>query len=68
MVEEAKYYFLTKNSDELLQDFIYRTSSAAQANEIQPGDAPVTKTQAQQDNEKAMEGLKTLATLILSNG
>lgn len=68
VVEETKYYFLTKNSDELLQDFIYRTSSAAQNNGLQPGEAPVNKTQAQQDNEKAMEGLKTLATLILSNG
>jgi len=69
VINHAKTLFLTKNSDELLQDFIYRTSEATKVeNPTKEANAPVTKSQAEQDRERLLDGLRTLGTLILSNG
>lgn len=69
VINQAKTLFLTKNSDQLLQDFIARTSEASNMqNPAKDANAPVTKSQFEQDRERMLEGLKTLGTLILSNG
>ncbi|KAJ5125534.1 hypothetical protein N7448_004854 [Penicillium atrosanguineum] len=67
VIEHAKKMLLTKNQGELLQDFIW------QAQQITAGDAkapnvPVTKEDSKQDANRALDGLKTLGTLLLTNG
>jgi len=67
VLEQAKKTLLIKNDGELLQDFIW------QAQNITAGDAkgpktPLPKDDAKQDANKALEGLKTLGTLLITNG
>jgi hypothetical protein len=66
-VEQAKLLLLSKNEGNLLQDFIWSTQHIDGANAGLPG-APVDKATAQQHGNQAMEGLRTLGTLLLSNG
>ncbi|KAL3423219.1 hypothetical protein PVAG01_04966 [Phlyctema vagabunda] len=67
VVEQAKYLLLTKNSGNLLQDFIWQSQNISGGNAAVPG-APVEKETAQQHGNEALEGLRTLGTLIISNG
>lgn len=67
MIEQAKLLLLTKNEGEVLQDFIYRAQGINGANAATPG-APINKATAQQHGNQALEGIRTLGTLILSNG
>jgi hypothetical protein len=67
IVEQAKVLLLTKNEGNLLQDFIWQTQRINGADAKVPG-APVDKATAQQHGNEALEGLRTLGTLIISNG
>jgi hypothetical protein len=67
VVEQAKYLLLTKNNGELLQDFIWQTQNLDGGNAGTPN-APVSKDTAKQHGNEALDGLRTLGTLILSNG
>ena len=67
VIEKAKVLLLTKNDGQLLQDFIYQTQLVSGGNAQLPG-APVDKETASQHGQQALEGLRTLGTLILSNG
>jgi hypothetical protein len=67
VVEQAKLLVLTKNEGNLLQDFIWQTEQISGGNAQLPG-APVDKATAQQHGNEALEGLRTLGTLMLSNG
>ena len=67
VIEQAKILLLTKNEGNLLQDFIYQTGQIGGGGAQLPG-APVDKATAQQHGNQALEGLRTLGTLILSNG
>jgi hypothetical protein len=68
LLEQAKALFVSKNEGDLLQEFIW------DAQHIEPPDVrkldgpPVDKESAKQDTTKAAEGVKTLGTLLLSNG
>lgn len=67
VVEQAKYLLLSKNEGNLLQDFIWQTQK------IEGGNVPGVKTPVDQDARKqhgneALEGLRTLGTLLISNG
>ncbi|KAJ5934897.1 hypothetical protein N7466_004444 [Penicillium verhagenii] len=67
VIEQAKQLLLTKNEGELLQDFIW------QAQKISAGDAkapnvPISKESGKQDGERTLQGLKTLGTLLITNG
>lgn len=67
VIEQSKKLLLSKNEGELLQDFIW------QAQQITAGDAkapnvPVSKEDGKQDGQKTLEGLKTLGTLLITNG
>ncbi|KAJ5206103.1 hypothetical protein N7491_003278 [Penicillium cf. griseofulvum] len=69
VIDSAKKMLLVKNEGELLQDFIW------QAQKISGGDvegkgpgAPIDKEAGQQDASKAVDGLKTLGTLMITNG
>ena len=63
VIDQAKVLLLTKNEGNLLQDFIWQTSQISGGGTQLPG-APIDKGTAQQ----ALDGLRTLGTLIISNG
>lgn len=67
MIEQAKVLLLTKNDGNLLQDFIWQTEQISGGNARLPG-APVDKEIAKQHGNEALDGLRTLGTLIISNG
>ena len=67
VVEQAKYMLLTKNEGNVLQDFIWESQKISGGNAALPG-APVDKDTAKQHGNEALEGLRTLGTLIISNG
>lgn len=67
VIEQAKLLLLTKNEGNLLQDFIYQTGQIGGGGAQLPG-APVDKGTAKQHGNQALEGLRTLGTLIISNG
>lgn len=67
VIDAAKKMLLVKNEGELIQDFVW------QAQKITAGDAkrpeiPINKETSQQDAHKAVDGLKTLGTLMITNG
>lgn len=67
VIEQAKILLLTKNEGNLLQDFIWQTGQISGGQTKLPG-APIDKNTAQQHGNQALEGLRTLGTLVLSNG
>ncbi len=67
VVEQAKYMLLTKNQGDVLQDFIWQSQQVSGGSAAVPG-APVDKDTAKQHGNEALEGLRTLGTLIISNG
>ncbi|KAL2127165.1 hypothetical protein VTI74DRAFT_11217 [Chaetomium olivicolor] len=67
VVKQAKHLLLSKNDGNLLQDFIWQTQQWDAKSVAAPG-APVDKETAQQHGNQALEGLRTLGTLIISNG
>ncbi|KAL1887703.1 hypothetical protein Sste5346_010043 [Sporothrix stenoceras] len=67
VVNQAKLLLLSKNNGNLLQDFIWKTSRHDYASIDVPG-APVSKDVAKQDGDRALEGLKTLGNLLITNG
>jgi len=67
VVTQAKHLLLSKNDGNLLQDFIWQTQQFDSKAVSAPG-APVNKEQAQQHGNQALEGLRTLGTLIITNG
>ncbi|KIW03775.1 uncharacterized protein PV09_05078 [Verruconis gallopava] len=67
VVEKAKILLLTKNEGNLLQDFIWQTQQISGGDATKPN-APIDKATAKQHGNEALEGLRTLGTLIISNG
>jgi len=67
VIEKAKVLLLTKNEGNLIQDFIWQTQLAGTGNASKPG-APIDRGTAKQHGNQALDGLKTLGTLIISNG
>jgi len=67
VIQQAKNLLLSKNHGNLLQDFIWQTQQFDPKAVSVPG-APVDKETAQQHGNKALEGLRTLGTLIITNG
>jgi hypothetical protein len=67
VIEQAKVLLLTKNDGNLLQDFIWQTQQISGGDAQVPG-APVDKDTAKQHGNEALEGLRTLGTLVISNG
>ncbi|KAK7181302.1 hypothetical protein PSPO01_12596 [Paraphaeosphaeria sporulosa] len=67
VIEQAKTLLLTKNDGNLLQDFIWQTEQITGGNAQLP-QAPIDKDTARQHGNEALEGLRTLGTLIISNG
>ncbi|KAI0427354.1 hypothetical protein F5Y09DRAFT_316463 [Xylaria sp. FL1042] len=67
VVKNAKTLLLSKNEGNLIQDFIWQTQQFDAASVSTPN-SPVTKDQAKQHGDKALEGLRTLGTLLITNG
>ncbi|ETS73594.1 hypothetical protein PFICI_14540 [Pestalotiopsis fici W106-1] len=67
VVQQAKNLLLSKNEGNLLQDFIYQTTQF-NPNSVSTPNAPITKDAAKQHGDKALEGLRTLGTLLITNG
>jgi len=67
VVKQAKNLLLSKNEGNLLQDFIWQTTQFDPKSINTPG-APITKDAAQRDGEEALQGLRTLGTLLITNG
>ncbi|KAF2026892.1 hypothetical protein EK21DRAFT_115391 [Setomelanomma holmii] len=67
VIEQAKILLLTKNDGNLLQDFIWQAEQITGAGTTLPG-APVDKDTARQHGNEALDGLRTLGTLLISNG
>lgn len=67
VVEQAKFLLLSKNEGNLLQDFIYQATQFDPKHVNAPG-APINKDTAQRDGDEALQGLRTLGTLLITNG
>lgn len=68
VINEAKLLLLTKNHDQAIQEFIWHTQQAAKTTSGPTPDAPVSKDQAKEDGQQALAGLRTLGTLMITNG
>lgn len=67
VISQSKHLLLTKNEGNLLQDFIWQTQQFDPHAVPTPG-APVDKETAKQHGDQALQGLRTLGTLIITNG
>ncbi|TFA99389.1 hypothetical protein CCMA1212_008698 [Trichoderma ghanense] len=67
VVKQAKQLLLSKNDGNLLQDFIWQTTQYDTQN-LQAPNTPVTKDTAARHKDEALEGLRTLGTLLITNG
>ncbi|KAJ4260622.1 hypothetical protein NW762_007366 [Fusarium torreyae] len=66
-IKQAKHLLLSKNEGNLIQDFIYQTTQF-DPNSVNTPNAPVSKDAAKNDGDKALEGLRTLGQLLITNG
>jgi len=67
VVNQAKLLLLSKNEGNLLQDFIWQTTQFDPKAINKPG-APIAKDEAKQHGDQALQGLRTLGTLLITNG
>lgn len=67
VVSQSKHLLLTKNEGNLLQDFIWQTQQF-DTSAVPTPNAPVDKNTAKQHGDQALQGLRTLGTLIITNG
>ncbi|KAI2636559.1 hypothetical protein GGS26DRAFT_549574 [Hypomontagnella submonticulosa] len=67
VVTQAKKLLLSKNEGNLLQDFIWQTQQF-DPSVVSVPDAPIDKETAKQHGDRVLEGLRTLGTLIITNG
>lgn len=67
VIEKAKVLLLTKNEGNLLQDFIWQCQTLSTGDATKPN-LPVDKDTAKQHGNEALEGLRTLGTLLITNG
>jgi DNA ligase-4 len=67
VIRQAKALVLSKNSGNLLQDFIWQTRQF-DPNQVSSVKSPVDKDRAKRDGNDALEGLRTLGRLLITNG
>ncbi|GKZ34572.1 hypothetical protein AbraIFM66950_004886 [Aspergillus brasiliensis] len=67
VIEHAKKLMLSKNEGQLLQEFLWEAQTVSSSDTEKPG-LPVGRDSAQQDGQEALEGLKTLGRLLITNG
>lgn len=67
VIISARNLVLVKNEGNMLQEFIWEAEHF-QRPDVQPPGGPVDKGTAKQEGQQTAEGLKTLGTLIVTNG
>lgn len=67
VIDLAKKLLLSKNEGNLIQDFIWQTTQF-DPKSVSGVQAPVGKDAAKRDGEDALQGLRTLGTLLITNG
>ncbi|KAK8249045.1 hypothetical protein IWZ00DRAFT_315045 [Phyllosticta capitalensis] len=67
VIEAAKILILTKNEGNLFQDFIWQTQQISGGTTEKPN-VPIDKQSAKQQANEALEGLRTLGQLLITNG
>ncbi|SPJ81717.1 uncharacterized protein FTOL_09122 [Fusarium torulosum] len=67
VVNQAKHLLLSKNEGNLIQDFVWQTTQF-DAKNVNTPNAPVSKDVAKQDGDQALQGLRTLGQLLITNG
>ena len=67
VVKQARNLLLSKNEGNLVQDFIWQTTQF-DPKSVQSPNAPINKDQIQRDGDEALQGLRTLGTLLITNG
>ncbi|KAJ5814919.1 hypothetical protein N7474_006696 [Penicillium riverlandense] len=67
VIDQSKKLLLSKNEGELLQEFIWQSQQIGAGN-VKTSGLPVDKETGKQDGQKTLEGLKTLGTLLITNG
>ncbi|POS88101.1 hypothetical protein EPUL_000528, partial [Erysiphe pulchra] len=67
VIEQAKVLLLSKNQGDVIQDFIWQSQQIKKGNFTLPG-APVGAESAKQHSQQALDGIRTLGALIISNG
>lgn len=67
VIQQAKYLLLSKNEGNLIQDFIWQTTQF-DAKAVNTPNAPLSKDAAKKDGDEALNGLRTLGTLLITNG
>ena len=68
VIDSLKYFWLKKNYNEELQNFLYHTIQASTSPDASNINAPVSKDQAQEHGQQALQGLRTLGRLLVTNG
>lgn len=68
VIEQAKRLILSKNDGQLIQEFIWEAQSITGEHVGEKPDVPLSRESAQQDGREALEGLKTLGNLLITNG
>lgn len=67
VIEKTKHMILSKNEGNLIQDFIWQTQGMTTEGVSGPN-APVDKETAKKHGNEALDGLRTLGELIITNG
>ncbi|THC99081.1 hypothetical protein EYZ11_001477 [Aspergillus tanneri] len=67
-IEQAKKLILSKNEGQLLQEFIWEAEHITADDIRERPDVPLSKDLAEQDGRQALEGLKALGNLLITNG
>ena len=65
VIDSAKYLWLKKNYNEEFQNFLYHTIQASTTPNV---DAPLNKDQVKEHSDQALQGLRTLGRLLVTNG
>lgn len=66
VIKNAQILLLSKNHRESIQKFIYYCTEADPA--VSSPNAPISSDKASRDGDRALQSLKTLGTLIITNG
>ncbi|KAI0468387.1 hypothetical protein F4859DRAFT_524632 [Xylaria cf. heliscus] len=67
VVKHAQKLILSKNEGNLIQDFVWQTYQFDTSSLSMPH-SPLTKDEAKQQGDKAVTGLRTIGTLLITNG
>ena len=65
VIDSAKYLLLKKNYNEELQNFLYHTIQASVTPNV---NAPLRKDQSKEHGDQALQGLRALGRLLVTNG